>query len=87
MGLLVNVHVPTLEDSIKRLVPRGLSVTPPCLSVSVFRPVVGALVWWFVDSAASILTGYPMNAVSNTGFLLVIGAAWWVWRRNRPARS
>lgn len=43
--------------------------------------VAGALVWWVVDSAASILTGYPMNAVSNTGFLLLIAPAWLAGRR------
>ncbi|MFO0744219.1 MAG: hypothetical protein U1F43_00905 [Myxococcota bacterium] len=30
---------------------------------------LGLVTWWAVDSAASIATGFPWNAVSNTAFL------------------
>jgi len=36
----------------------------------------GALAWYIVDSVASLCTGYPMNVLSNTGFLLVIIPIW-----------
>lgn len=31
----------------------------------------GLVAWWVVDSGASIAVGFPLNAVSNLGFLLV----------------
>ncbi|HRE91059.1 MAG TPA: hypothetical protein PK095_18195 [Myxococcota bacterium] len=31
----------------------------------------GLVAWWIVDSGASIALGFPLNAVSNLGFLLV----------------
>lgn len=36
----------------------------------VWRALTGAvLVWYVIDSAISIGTGFPINAVSNTGFV------------------
>lgn len=41
------------------------------LGAPVWRSLTIAVVVWFViDSALSIATGVPMNAVANTGFLL-----------------
>jgi hypothetical protein len=34
----------------------------------------GAIAWFVVDSAASVVLGYAWNTVSNAGFLLIIGA-------------
>lgn len=32
------------------------------------------LIWFVIDSAASIVTGYPLNAVSNAGFVALFFA-------------
>lgn len=43
---------------------------------------IGLLTWWVVDSASSIALGYPLNALSNTGFLLLFApAVLGIWRR------
>lgn len=44
-------------------------------AVTVGRPAwrwmtLAILVWYAIDSAMSVLTGVPVNAISNTGFLL-----------------
>lgn len=45
----------------------------PGLSAALWRPVTASLaLWWLVDSAISVSTGFALNAVSNTLLL----AAW-----------
>lgn len=49
---------------------------------------IGLLAWWVVDSASSIAIGYPMNALSNTGFLpLFAPAVLGIWRRRAVATA
>lgn len=45
----------------------------------------GLLTWWAVDSAASVATGYPLNALSNTGFLALFTPALVAMARRAPA--
>jgi hypothetical protein len=50
-----------------RLVMRAAEEVSPALSVQLWRGLTGAFgVWFLTDSAASILTGVPVNALSNT---------------------
>lgn len=49
------------------------AVAHPDLSPALWRPVTASLaLWWLVDSAISVSTGFALNAVSNTLLL----AAW-----------
>ncbi len=34
--------------------------------------LVGLAVWFVLDNAASVIFGYPLNVVTNTGFVLVL---------------
>lgn len=39
---------------------------------SAWRGMTSALlVWYVIDSLLSVMTGYPLNALANTGFLLI----------------
>ncbi len=42
--------------------------------------VIGVVAWYLVDSAASIALGFGWNALSNTGFLVVVLAILRPWR-------
>ena len=60
-------------------------------AVPYWRMVLGfALTWYVVDSAASVANGYPLNALSNTVFIvllaipLVASGALGVQRRSAP---
>ena len=44
--------------------------------------VIGAVVWFIVDSAASIALGFQWNALSNVGFLSMF-LVLLPWRRPR----
>jgi hypothetical protein len=40
--------------------------------------LTGMLAWFATDSAGSVLSGYPVNALFNIGFLLLaVGPLWW----------
>ena len=49
------------------------------VACSLWRRVTAAVVvWYVVDSMASIATGFALNAVSNTVFVIAFAAiAWW----------
>lgn len=36
----------------------------------------GLAVWWCIDSMASVILGYPINALSNTALLGLVVPAW-----------
>jgi hypothetical protein len=42
--------------------------------------VIGIVVWYLVDSAASIALGFGWNALSNTGFVVVVVGLLRPWR-------
>ncbi|MCU0618822.1 MAG: hypothetical protein MUF40_02810 [Gemmatimonadaceae bacterium] len=42
--------------------------------------VIGIVAWYLVDSAASIALGFGWNALSNTGFVVVVLAILRPWR-------
>jgi hypothetical protein len=35
--------------------------------------LMGLAVWYVLDSGASVLWGFPLNVLTNTGFLIVLG--------------
>ncbi|MDZ4760010.1 MAG: hypothetical protein SGJ21_02935 [Alphaproteobacteria bacterium] len=48
----------------------GMVKAADILGAPVWRALTGAMVAWYVlDSAISVFTGFPINAVSNTVFL------------------
>lgn len=61
------------------LAGRGVHIAPAAAA--------GLLAWWVVDSTASIAVGFPLNAVSNLGFLAVFTPLFVAVLRGRSQRA
>ncbi len=63
----------------------GLTLLLAGRGVHVTRAAAAGLgAWWVVDSGASIAVGFPLNALSNLGFLALFTPLFWaIWQDAR----